>query len=165
MFRSLFPVIAAIGSFAGLTRALAKDPKNVIAAQLRAQGYQCEQPQNPVRDVKASKPNETVWVVECEQLLASNSLRLASGQSALVNVLACAAGFGATSGGASSVASERPRGQQRPTAKRKAQWLNAGGCSFGMEADELLTVTVGLVTAKRAIGSSPNIRFFLSWPA
>lgn len=67
MFRSAFPVIAAIGSFAGLSQALAEDPKNVIAAQLRAQGYQCEQPQSAVRDVKASKPNETVWVIECER--------------------------------------------------------------------------------------------------
>lgn len=59
--------MAAIGSFAGLSQALAEDPKNVIAGQLRAQGYQCEQPQSAVRDVKASKPNETVWVIECER--------------------------------------------------------------------------------------------------
>jgi len=43
-----------------------QDPKEIIASQLRAQGYTCENPQSATRDVKASKPNETVWVVVCD---------------------------------------------------------------------------------------------------
>lgn len=42
------------------------DPKTIIAAQIREQGYQCDQPQSAVRDTQASRPDEAVWVLECE---------------------------------------------------------------------------------------------------
>ena len=42
------------------------DTQNILAAQLRDQGYACDQPQNAERDVQASTPNEAVWVVQCE---------------------------------------------------------------------------------------------------
>jgi hypothetical protein len=44
---------------------IAQDPKEIIAAQLRAQGYACDNPQSATRDQKASRPNETVWIVVC----------------------------------------------------------------------------------------------------
>ena len=43
-----------------------EDPKNVLAAQLRAQGYDCDQPKSAERDVQGSKPDEEVWIVQCE---------------------------------------------------------------------------------------------------
>jgi hypothetical protein len=46
--------------------AAAQDPKNIIAAQLRSQGYACDQPKSATRNSKISKPNETVWVLVCE---------------------------------------------------------------------------------------------------
>jgi hypothetical protein len=43
-----------------------EDPKNILAAQLRDQGYECDRPKNAERDVLASKPDEEVWIVQCE---------------------------------------------------------------------------------------------------
>jgi hypothetical protein len=42
------------------------DTQNILAAQLRDQGYSCDQPQSAERDVQASTPDEAVWVVQCE---------------------------------------------------------------------------------------------------
>lgn len=62
MLASVF--VAAAG---GLLTASAQDgPKDDIAAQLRAQGYPCDAPQSAVQDMQASKPDEAVWVVTCE---------------------------------------------------------------------------------------------------
>ena len=49
--------------------AIAEDvesPKDDIAAQIRAQGYACDQPQSATRDAQASKPDEEVWLLHCE---------------------------------------------------------------------------------------------------
>ncbi len=43
-----------------------EDPKNILAAQLRDQGYDCAQPKSAERDVQVSKPDEEVWIVQCE---------------------------------------------------------------------------------------------------
>ena len=41
-------------------------PTEIIAAQIRDQGYECVKPQSAKRDVEQSAPNETVWVLDCE---------------------------------------------------------------------------------------------------
>ena len=49
--------------------AIAQDvesPKDDIAAQIRAQGYVCDQPQSATRDAQASRPDEEVWLLRCE---------------------------------------------------------------------------------------------------
>ena len=46
--------------------AIAEDvesPKDDIAAQIRAQGYACDQPQSATRDAQASRPDEQVWLL------------------------------------------------------------------------------------------------------
>jgi hypothetical protein len=43
-----------------------ESPKDDIAAQIRAQGYACDQPQSATRDAQASKPDEQVWLLRCE---------------------------------------------------------------------------------------------------
>ena len=43
-----------------------ESPKDDISAQIRSQGYACDQPQSAMRDVQASKPNEEVWILRCE---------------------------------------------------------------------------------------------------
>jgi len=43
-----------------------ESPKDEIAAQIRAQGYACDQPQSVTRDAQASKPDEEVWLLRCE---------------------------------------------------------------------------------------------------
>jgi hypothetical protein len=43
-----------------------EDPTNIVADQIRAQGYKCDSPQSAQRDPQASKPDETVWILQCE---------------------------------------------------------------------------------------------------
>jgi hypothetical protein len=43
-----------------------EDAKDVIAAQLRDQGYDCDNPQSATRDEDASGPDEAAWIVTCE---------------------------------------------------------------------------------------------------
>jgi hypothetical protein len=43
-----------------------ESPKDDIAAQIRAQGYACDQPQSATRDPQASRPDEEVWLLRCE---------------------------------------------------------------------------------------------------
>jgi len=40
-------------------------PADIIAAQIRSQGFPCEQTLGAERDPLASAPNETVWVLRC----------------------------------------------------------------------------------------------------
>ena len=51
--------------FGSAPNAVAQDAKEIIASQLRAQGYACDDPQSATRDDQASRPNETVWIVVC----------------------------------------------------------------------------------------------------
>jgi hypothetical protein len=60
--------VAAGMSFASLLVAVtarAETPSNIIAAQIRTQGYPCKQPLAATRNRQASKPNETDWVLRC----------------------------------------------------------------------------------------------------
>lgn len=41
-------------------------PVEIIAAQIRSQGYTCDKPKSAERDVAASKPNGEVWILHCE---------------------------------------------------------------------------------------------------
>jgi hypothetical protein len=41
-------------------------PPDIIAVQIRKQGYTCTNPQHAKRDPKASKPDEPVWILTCE---------------------------------------------------------------------------------------------------
>ena len=38
---------------------------DVVATQLRAQGYACVKPKSAVRDKKDSRPDAALWIVEC----------------------------------------------------------------------------------------------------
>jgi hypothetical protein len=69
-------------------QALAEDvesPKDDIAAQIRAQGYACDQPQSATRDAQASKPDEEVWLLRCEG--ASYRVRLIPDMAARVELI------------------------------------------------------------------------------
>src|SRR5689334_14439537 len=43
-----------------------QDPKDIIAAQIRSQGYACDHPKVATRDAQASKPYSVVWLLTCE---------------------------------------------------------------------------------------------------
>jgi hypothetical protein len=41
-------------------------PKEIIAAQIRMQGYSCDKPISAENEPRLSKPNEDVWILKCE---------------------------------------------------------------------------------------------------
>jgi hypothetical protein len=49
-----------------VARAAEERPKDMIAAQIRIQGFVCDKPQRVVRDAKLSKPDYDVWVLTCK---------------------------------------------------------------------------------------------------
>jgi hypothetical protein len=56
---------AALTSLSALA-GLAEDvPADIIAAQIRTQGYACSTPVTASRDRAASRPDETVWLLQC----------------------------------------------------------------------------------------------------
>jgi hypothetical protein len=62
-------ILAAAATLSGAgTFALSaqEDPTNIVADQIRAQGYKCDSPQSAKRDEQASKPDEAVWILQCE---------------------------------------------------------------------------------------------------
>jgi hypothetical protein len=40
--------------------------KNIIAVQIRRQGYECKNPVSAERDAAASKPDDAAWILKCE---------------------------------------------------------------------------------------------------
>jgi len=62
--------IAAAGflSLIGMARsqnATTVTPSEVLADQLRSQGYRCDRALGSEQDAGSSKPNEAVWVLKC----------------------------------------------------------------------------------------------------
>jgi hypothetical protein len=51
-----------------------ESPAEIIAVQIRRQGYSCDNPQDASRDMEASKPDQAAWVLTCEN--ASYRVRL-----------------------------------------------------------------------------------------
>ena len=54
--------LSALASVAAEPDAAAAE---IVAAQIRAQGYACTRPVTAVRDGAASQPNVTVWMLTC----------------------------------------------------------------------------------------------------
>ena len=46
--------------------AKAQTAMSALAAQIRSQGFACDEPQKATRDVKLSKPDYDVWVLTCK---------------------------------------------------------------------------------------------------
>ena len=59
-------VAAAIGGAGAQDDAKDFVATDIVAAQIRAQGFACDNPQSAKRDARASQPNETVWLLACE---------------------------------------------------------------------------------------------------
>jgi hypothetical protein len=62
----MLQVLVVTGAGAALAAAGTGNPMDILAAQLRDQGYACDHPQSAEQDAKGSKPDEAVWVVQCE---------------------------------------------------------------------------------------------------
>ncbi len=53
------------GRFGSIARAAAQTPKDMLAAQIRLQGFVCDNPRRATQDVKQSRPDHEVWVLRC----------------------------------------------------------------------------------------------------
>jgi hypothetical protein len=72
LFSRRIPVDLAIAialTFLSALASIAAEPDpvaaEIVAAQIRAQGYACTRPVTAVRDGAASRPNVTVWLLTC----------------------------------------------------------------------------------------------------
>ncbi len=59
----MISIVLGLGADACLAQ---ETPVSIIAAQIRQQGFTCEEPRRAERDVQASRPNEVVWTLICE---------------------------------------------------------------------------------------------------
>lgn len=75
-------IVGAASAFAGAELEMSKD---IIAAQIRDQGFACDKALSAVRDTAASRPNEAVWILTCEN--ASYRVRLVPDMAAHVERL------------------------------------------------------------------------------
>ena len=62
----LMATVAMTGAGAFTAASAQEDPTNIVADQIRAQGFKCDSPQSAKRDAQASKPDEAVWILQCE---------------------------------------------------------------------------------------------------
>ncbi len=56
-------LVSALGTASGRAE---DDAAKVVADAVRAQGFSCLEPISAQRDPAASKPDEAVWVLECQ---------------------------------------------------------------------------------------------------
>jgi hypothetical protein len=64
LLASAFLLLGAM-SFADAAGAKGESPKDVIAAQIRTQGFTCDRPLRAVLDKRRSRPDHDVWVLNC----------------------------------------------------------------------------------------------------
>jgi hypothetical protein len=62
-YRAVPAFYAALIGIPGISSA--QTPADAVTAQVRQQGYQCDQPTTAARDVRRSKPDSAVWVLSC----------------------------------------------------------------------------------------------------
>jgi cytochrome c len=63
---TIFTAITALVEGGSHPASAQEDPTNIIADQIRAQGYKCDSPQSAQRDPQASRPDEAVWILQRE---------------------------------------------------------------------------------------------------
>lgn len=58
----------AVAAFSGAAMCLPGDETtpDLLASQIRDQGFACNTAKSAEREVKASRPNEAVWILQCE---------------------------------------------------------------------------------------------------
>ena len=70
LFLAAFVLFTSGVPMDGPARVLAADdsekPPEIIAAHIRTQGYKCDKPKSATRDKKASKADEPVWTLVCD---------------------------------------------------------------------------------------------------
>ena len=77
--------VAVFLMFSSGTCSAQQTPADGIAAQIRAQGYQCDEPISAERDAALSRPDQAVWVLKCQN--ATYRVRLIPDMAARVEQL------------------------------------------------------------------------------
>ncbi|MBS0232837.1 MAG: hypothetical protein JSR99_05065 [Proteobacteria bacterium] len=57
---------AGLAGTSALAESAEEPPMDLLASQARDQGFTCNHPKSARFDAKTSKPNEKVWVLQCE---------------------------------------------------------------------------------------------------
>lgn len=82
-------VLSGVGCGIGITtlsaKAVEEMPAEIIAVQVRDQGYVCDKALSAERDQKFSKPGEDAWILKCEN--ATYRVRLVADMTAVVEPL------------------------------------------------------------------------------
>ena len=69
LFASVFLLLGALSvanePFGSVAYAAGESPKDVIAAQVRLQGFACDRPLRAVQDKRRSRPDHEVWTLKC----------------------------------------------------------------------------------------------------
>jgi hypothetical protein len=77
------PIVAAL--IGAPSSARLQTPAVDVAAQVRDQGYQCDEPISANRDVELSRPDSAVWVLKCAN--ATYRVRFNPGAAAVIDRL------------------------------------------------------------------------------
>jgi hypothetical protein len=66
-FSVLMLIVDVLGSvpIGSPAQAAGETPRDILAAQIRIQGFACDKPLSAARDAKRSKPDHAVWVLKC----------------------------------------------------------------------------------------------------
>jgi hypothetical protein len=59
-------VVAMLGLACDFAQAGGKMTKEILAVQIRKQGFVCDKPESFERDAEHSKPHDAVWMLRCE---------------------------------------------------------------------------------------------------
>lgn len=83
--------VCTIAAFAAIAMPLSaqtdsgEDPKDIIAVQIRKQGFSCNDPESATKVPEQSKPDEPVWILKCDGV--SYRVRMMPDQAAKVEKL------------------------------------------------------------------------------
>ena len=78
-------LMLAVGAQDSLAQGGVESAEEIIAAQIRSQGFECANPTGAERDPEQSRPDEPVWLLHCEN--QSYRVRLIPDQAAKVEPL------------------------------------------------------------------------------
>jgi hypothetical protein len=66
LYLAVFGSAALAGSIAASAETLDETSNEILAARVRDQGFACDKAVSAQPEQKQSKPNETVWILTCE---------------------------------------------------------------------------------------------------
>ncbi|MDT3684069.1 MAG: hypothetical protein RO009_03380 [Pseudorhodoplanes sp.] len=75
-------ILAAALAIEPIPAAAQEMPPEILAVQIRSQGFACEKPLSAVRDKALSRPDQAAWILKCQNV--TYRVRLNPGMAARV---------------------------------------------------------------------------------